>query len=132
MSPTMAALSVIVVVMLVLAGVAMYTTNSKREGLNKQESQELAEQTKEQKEEAVHSAGKYESDRATARAHAKVMTELLNTLDAELVSEVLDYAKTRHEQGNSYALMTKHAANSQSINTLRDSCESALKIVQAV
>ena len=109
-----------------------YTKKSGREGLNKQESQDLADKTKEQKEEAVHAAGKYETDRATARAHTKVMTELLGTLDAELVAEMLDYAKNRHDQGNSYALMTKHAANTQSINTLRESSETALKILQAV
>ena len=130
-------LSVIVIAasMVLLGCVWLYTERAKklgREGLNKQDSQELAEQTKDQKEEAVHAAGKYESDRSTARAHAKVMTELLNTLDAELVAEMLDYAKDRHDLGNSYALMTKHAANAQSINTLRESSETVLKILQSV
>ena len=130
-------LSVVIIAasMVLLGCVWLYTEHAKklgREGLNKQESQELAEQTKDQKEEAVHAAGKYESDRSTARAHAKVMTELLSTLDAELVAEMLDYAKDRHDQGNSYALMTKHAANAQSINTLRESSETVLKILQSV
>ncbi len=103
-----------------------------REGLNKQESKELAEHTKQQRDQAENVAGSYEKNRSTARAHAKVMTELIGTLDAELVTEMLDYAKKRNDQGNSYALMTKHAANAQSINTLRESCETSLKILQAV
>ena len=134
-SSRLIAVVVIAACMVLLGCVWLYSDHSKRsgrEGLNKQESQDLAEQTKDQKEEAVHAAGKYETDRSTARSHAKVMTELLNTLDAELVAEMLDYAKNRHDQGNSYALMTKHAANTQSINALRESSETVLKILQAV
>ncbi len=125
------ALCMILSSMLILAGLWLWKSTATREGLNKDESEQLAEHTQTQKEEAVHAAGKYDSDRATARNHAKVMTELLHTLDADMVTEMLDYAKLRHKQGNSYALMNKHAAHATAINTLRTSCETALKVVQA-
>lgn len=118
--------------MLILAGLWLWTRTGSpnREGLNKDQSQHLADQTKTQREEAVHAAGKYDSDRGAARSHARVMTELLHTLDADLVTEMLDYAGSRHKQGNTYALMNKHAAHTSSINTLRTSCETVLKTVQ--
>ena len=120
-SSRLIAVVVIAACMVLLGCVWLYSDHSKRsgrEGLNKQESQDLAEQTKDQKEEAVHAAGKYETDRSTARSHAKVMTELLNTLDAELVAEMLDYAKNRHDQGNSYALMTKQPPNTPNLSLI--------------
>jgi hypothetical protein len=121
--------------MLVLGGLWLGTRGSGREGLreglNKERSKELAEHTKTQREEAVHSAGKYDSDRGAARNHAQVMTELLHTLDADLVTEMLGYAENRHKQGNTYALMNKHAAHATAINTLRTSCETSLKVVQS-
>lgn len=117
--------------MLILAGIWLWARVPEREGLSKEQSKDLVAHTQTQREEAVHAAGKYDSDRATARNHAKVMTELLHTLDADLVSEMLDYASARHKQGNTYALMNKHAAHASTINTLRTSCESALKTVQA-
>ena len=102
-----------------------------REGLNKEQSKELAEHTQAQREEAVHGAGKYDTDRGVAKNHARVMTELLHTLDADLVTEMLHYSEARHKQGNTYALMNKHAAHTNPINKLRSSCETAMKVVQS-
>jgi hypothetical protein len=127
--------SLIMSALLVLSGIWLWKIlpgqEGMREGLNKERSKELAEHIQAQREEAVHGAGKYDSDQGVARNHARVMTELLHTLDADLVTEMLDYGEARHKQGNTYALMNKHAAHAATINTLRTSCETAMKVVQA-
>ena len=66
-SAKLIAVVVIAACMVLLGCVWLYSDHSKRsgrEGLNKQDSQELAAQTKDQKEQAVHAAGKYETDRS--------------------------------------------------------------------
>lgn len=128
-------LCIIMAVLLILSGVWLAQQQTSiggvQEGISQEQSQNLVEHTQTQREEAVHAAGKFDSDRGTARSHAKLMTELLHTLDAELVSEMIGYAESRHKEGNSYALMNKHAAHASALNTLRTSCEDALKTVQA-
>lgn len=127
-------LCIIMAVLLILTGIWLAQQQTRvgmQEGMSQEQSENLVEHTQTQREEAVHAAGKYDSDRGTARSHAKLMTELLHTLDAELVSEMIGYAEARHKEGNSYALMNKHAAHASAINTLRTSCEDALKAVQA-